>query len=189
MSSHTSHHHHQRPEPRRGGKRRAADAAKTQLPGEASAAAPPAPAGATSTTAGPTSASAPPPVTAAAAPGARLAGAIPAPTTAAPSAGWGVLLRVVWMGLGNLALAGLAVTITQAGGRFTFRDGLYAVLIVALAGVRWLDITRYGGTTADGRPATMRDLRRYVVLLVVVAAGLLVACHLAGRWLAGLPAT
>jgi hypothetical protein len=94
-------------------------------------------------------------------------------------------LRVIWMGLGNLGLAAVAVTITQAGGRFSFRDGLYVVLIAALAGVRWLDITRYGGTTADGRPATRRDLWRYVAVLVAVAAGLLVVCHLGGRWLAG----
>ena len=86
-------------------------------------------------------------------------------------------------GLGNLGLAALAVTIMQAGGVLSLRDALYGALVLVLACVRWLDITRYAGTTADSRPATMRDLRRYAVILAGVAAlGWLVA-HVVGRWL------
>ena len=51
----------------------------------------------------------------------------------------------------------------------------------ALAAVRFVDIRWLDGRTADGAPATAADLRRYVVGLVAVAAGLWVLAHVAAR--------
>ena len=197
MSPHANHHHHHAGQSR---KRRPAVTPPPEVGAPAAPPLEPPPASPTQATSPlppapiPVATSRPPdPATTTRAPGPvqtapatrQLASTASTPSTAPArsTAGPGVLLRVIWMGLGNLALAGLAVTITQAGGRFGIRDLLYGALIALLAWVRWFDIARFAGTTADGRPATLAHLRRYVVLLVAVGAGVWVVAHLAGRWL------
>jgi hypothetical protein len=96
--------------------------------------------------------------------------------------GLGVALRLVWMGLGNLLLAAAAILIMQHPG-YSASDVLFWSTVLGLVLVRWLDISRYGGTTADYRPATPRDLRRYAVGLVAVAALAWVGAHLVGPML------
>jgi hypothetical protein len=103
-----------------------------------------------------------------------------APPSAAPaSSGARVALRLVWMGLGNLVLAAAAILIMQRGG-YSWRDVLFWGTAFGLVAVRGVDITVFGGTTADYRPATSRDLRRYAVRILALAAVVWVVSHLVG---------
>jgi hypothetical protein len=80
------------------------------------------------------------------------------------------------MAAGNVGLLALAWLIFQQH-RFSLLDGAYWAVVALLAGARHADIARFGGTTAEGAPATMRDFRRYAVGLLLAAAGLWVTVH------------
>ncbi|MGH2373237.1 MAG: hypothetical protein ACRDIC_07110 [bacterium] len=92
----------------------------------------------------------------------------------------GCLLRLFWMAFGNLALLVLILSISSRHG-FTLLDGLYWVVVTALASVRYIDITRFAGLTVDGTPATKHHFRRYATWLFVVAMALWIATHLLQR--------
>lgn len=78
-----------------------------------------------------------------------------------PAAG---LARAFWMMLGNILLLVLCLSIArQLPWTFTWRDAAYALGLATLLAVRWLDITRLGGRTADGDPATSADWRRWAL--------------------------
>jgi hypothetical protein len=75
------------------------------------------------------------------------------------------------MGAGNLALILTAMLIYRGAGWPT-ADILFGIIVLLLIWARYLDIVRYQGTTADGEPASMAHLKRYALILVVVAAAL-----------------
>jgi hypothetical protein len=50
------------------------------------------------------------------------------------------------------------------------RDGVFWTGVISTAAFRYVDIAKYRGQTAGGRPATMQDLRRYVIGLVTTAS-------------------
>ena len=106
------------------------------------------------------------------------------PTTATPSKQdtmTGCLLRLTWMAGGYLVLFFLAIAITQSGGwQPTWRDAAFVAVAVALIAVRYVDIRLFEGRDTEGKQATMVDWRRYAVLLVAMAAGLLLLAHLVG---------
>lgn len=78
-----------------------------------------------------------------------------------PAAG---IARAFWMMLGNILLLVLCLSIArQLPWTFTWRDGAYALGLATLLIVRWVDITRLGGRTADGDPATPVDWRRWAL--------------------------
>jgi hypothetical protein len=84
----------------------------------------------------------------------------------------GCLLRLFWMGLGNVALVLTALWIYQSAG-WSIADILFGVIPLLMIGSRYLDIVRHQGTTANGEePATMAHLKRYALTLVMVAAAL-----------------
>lgn len=81
----------------------------------------------------------------------------------------GGLLRLFWMGLGNLALVLTALWIYQSAG-WSIADVLFGAMLLLMIGVRYIDIVRYHGRTADGDDAaTTTHLKRYALTLVVVA--------------------
>jgi hypothetical protein len=90
--------------------------------------------------------------------------------------------RLTWMVLGPMALLLTAFTVASTGnGWLTPWDfGYFAVLTVMLLG-RCLEFREGNPQTADGQPATMSHLRRY--LLVAGAIGLVVwvAANLIGN--------
>ncbi len=108
---------------------------------------------------------------------------LPVPPRSVPDnragGGTGCLLRLLWMGIGNLVLVGAAALILQRGALSAY-DVLYWATVVGLGVVRYLDVALYGGTTADNRPATMADFRRYLLILGAVAVAVWAACHLIG---------
>ncbi|MEN6557521.1 MAG: hypothetical protein ABFC54_05000, partial [Thermoguttaceae bacterium] len=91
----------------------------------------------------------------------------------------GCLTRLFWMGIGNLMLVLVAVNIVQrrAGFAFSGLDVLFWGTVVALLAVRWVDIQFLQGQTADSRPATMADWRRYGLLVSSVSLIVWIVAH------------
>ena len=92
----------------------------------------------------------------------------------------GCLLRLFWMVAGNLALFVLILSIFNHGG-FSLLDGVYWLVVVGLAGARYIDITRFAGLTAEGTPASLVHFRRYGIWLVITATGLWILVHVLQR--------
>lgn len=88
----------------------------------------------------------------------------------------GCLLRLFWMAIANVGLLVLILSISSQSG-FTLLDGLYWVIVAAGVGARYVDISRFGGLTVDGTPASMTHFRRYAVRLFLVALGLWIGTH------------
>jgi hypothetical protein len=90
----------------------------------------------------------------------------------------GCLLRLSWMLGGNLAVLLIAVAIAQGGGTFfSFADAFFWLVVLAMVGIRYVDITRMKGLTAGGKPATLADWKRYVVILLAASLGLWGLAH------------
>jgi len=100
------------------------------------------------------------------------------PSAAAADGNASTLLRLGWMLAGNAALAVLA-TMILAGPAWTMtaKDLLYWLVVAAVIALRYVDVFRHHGQTADGAPATPRHFRRYVIGLLVVAAFVWTCCH------------
>lgn len=79
------------------------------------------------------------------------------------------IIRITWMAFGNLALFLCAIMGAQRTAPSAF-DFVFAGLVLGLAALRYVDIARYHGETAEGEPATLAHWRRYVLRLVVAAA-------------------
>lgn len=75
----------------------------------------------------------------------------------------GCFVRLGWIVGGNVLLAMLAVLIAR-GERWTLspKDAAFLVILGAAVALRYVDWKRFGGTTADGEPATLHHFRRYV---------------------------
>jgi len=91
----------------------------------------------------------------------------------------GVLARIYWMMAGQAILAVLALNIRKDGGEFgTLSDIAFLANLAGLVAVRYLDITRLGGQTTQGDPATLSDWRRFSIAAVAVWAVVFVVVHL-----------
>lgn len=100
----------------------------------------------------------------------------------APTSALGLILRLTWMAYGSLALPLLAVLIVQ-GGDFSALDVAFWALVGALVWVRYIDVTRFGGLTAEGEPASLQDWRRYTGYLFGASSFLWVVTLALRRWL------
>jgi hypothetical protein len=91
----------------------------------------------------------------------------------------GCLVRLFWMGVGNLILVLSAIGIAEkdAGFTLTGMDVLFWGVVLALAAVRYIDIRYLGGETADNRPASMSDWRRYAAILLGVSVLMWLGAH------------
>lgn len=78
------------------------------------------------------------------------------------------LTRLAWLvgGVGILAILTIVIARRAA---FSVVDVIFWTVVLLVAAVRLVDITRFNGETADGEPATVATWRRYVVTLVAVA--------------------
>lgn len=104
----------------------------------------------------------------------------PSSPSSPPAEGMGCiagLVRVTWLLFGNVVPVFLAVFIAEKDG-FSILDIFYWAAVAGLLLVRYIDITRLGGLTGDGEPATLRHWKRYAVRLVPVFAGVWVIAHL-----------
>ncbi len=90
----------------------------------------------------------------------------------------GCLARLYWLLLGNVALGVSAIGVFQSRGAWlSARDILYWALVLSLLCVRYADVRYLGGATATGQPASVRDWRRYAVLVLAASAGLWALMH------------
>jgi len=82
-----------------------------------------------------------------------------------------VLVRLVWMMFGNVALvvcAGLIVKRTAP----MVMDAAFFGVAASLVLVRYIDIARLHGLTAEAKPATLGDWWRYSAKLAAFSLGL-----------------
>lgn len=91
------------------------------------------------------------------------------PDAPEPQGCLGGLARMFWMVFGNGALILLTLTIARSK-RMTYLDVLFWALVIAMIIVRYVDITRLAGQTTSCGRASLRDWRRYVVVLAGIAA-------------------
>lgn len=87
-----------------------------------------------------------------------------------PNSGSGCLLRLYWMFGGNIILFFLAILIADK--RFPFPslpDLAYWIIVLTLFAVRYVDIRYMQGETAEGKTASMKDFRSYVLILVIAS--------------------
>lgn len=78
----------------------------------------------------------------------------------------GAVARLYWMLAGNVVLYLLALAIVQHGQQASTRDVAFFAVVASLILVRYLDITRLGGATGSGGPASLGDWYRYVACLL-----------------------
>jgi len=81
----------------------------------------------------------------------------------------GCLLRLFWMGFGNAALIYAALHLADTRD-LVVANAMFFGIAGALLIARAVDIRWFHGMTTDSRKATLADLRRYAVGLVVVVA-------------------
>jgi hypothetical protein len=93
--------------------------------------------------------------------------------------GMGCLTRILWIGVGNMALVFSATFIAQGHyASFSKADMVFWITVVLMVLIRYVDITRFQGLTAQGhQPATLAQWRRYVVLLIVISSLLWLLAH------------
>lgn len=92
----------------------------------------------------------------------------------------GCLVRLFWMGVGNLVLVLAAIGIYQnrAGFTLTTMDAILWGASLSLLVVRYVDVRYLAGETADNRPASMADWRRYAATVLGVSLVLWIGAHL-----------
>jgi hypothetical protein len=72
----------------------------------------------------------------------------------------GCLIHLFWLIVGNVALLIVAGQILfHTGGRFSVFDAIYWLFVVLILAARYADIRFFKGTTVDGKPSTLKDLR------------------------------
>jgi len=80
------------------------------------------------------------------------------------------LLRPFWMLIGNAVILLLALTLARLPPWTpSWRDGVFFASVACLVWSRWTDVTRHGGTSAQGEVMTRPMLLRWT-------AGAVAAC-------------
>jgi hypothetical protein len=88
----------------------------------------------------------------------------------ATQSGASVFARAYWMALGNLLLALLIVQIAGLPPwTVGWRDGALVAVVLSLVAVRFVDVTKLGGTDIYGSPATSAHVARYAASVAGVA--------------------
>jgi hypothetical protein len=96
-----------------------------------------------------------------------------------PSQFGGCLARLFWLMVGNLILVLAAIGIAQNPSGFapTGRDAIFWAAALALVAVRYVDIRYLYGKTADNRPASLSDWRRYAAAVLGISLAMWIAAH------------
>ena len=90
------------------------------------------------------------------------------PTNSKQGGGLSLLVRLLWMVIGNLILFFVACGIVAGQNKGVgSKDATYAIIVVLLMLTRYIDIKYLGGFTAQGAPASMRHWCRYIAGLII----------------------
>lgn len=101
------------------------------------------------------------------------------PEPAVSQSGGSCFLRLIWMIVGNIVLVLTARAIwVNRDSAFSWLDPFFWALVAALAAIRYWDMKKFGGQTATGKPVSPDLYRKYLYILIGVAAVLWVAAHL-----------
>jgi hypothetical protein len=82
-----------------------------------------------------------------------------------------ILLRMFWMMFGFVGLLILAAFVAK-GTAPVVMDVAYFAVASGIIAVRYVDIAKFKGQTAEGKPATLADWRRYALMMAVISGGL-----------------
>jgi len=93
----------------------------------------------------------------------------------------GLFVRLVWFFAGPAALMFLAFELIRRGS-FSAVDVAFGVVVGLIAIARYIDVTRYDGTTGAGVPMTRGALSRYMGQLVLFATIGWASAHGLGRY-------
>ena len=77
----------------------------------------------------------------------------------------------------------MTILLQDGNGWFTFRDILFAVILLAVILCRWADFRHGGRTDAYGEPVTASDLRRSTRIWAMAGGAIWVGAHLVGNYL------
>jgi hypothetical protein len=102
----------------------------------------------------------------------------PTPSSTERPGGLSVLVRLLWMVVGNVVLVVAAISIHHNRTLPSTADVVFWTTVAAMFAIRYIDGRFLRGRTATGEPATPASYRAYAVRLAVVAIMLWVAAHL-----------
>jgi len=95
---------------------------------------------------------------------------------------WVLGARLTWISVGPLALLGVAYGIVSKGtGWLTGLDAAFAIVAGLMLRGRWVEQRSGAATTATGKPATAEQFKRYVMLLIPLAAAGWVIANVVGN--------
>lgn len=89
--------------------------------------------------------------------------------------------RLMWMVLGPVLSFFIAYAIVNREGWFTTWDAAFGAVVALMVGGRWVEQRSGSAMTATGEPATVEHFRRYVRVLLPLAAGVWVAMNVLGN--------
>jgi len=90
-----------------------------------------------------------------------------------------LVVRLFWLIFGNfvLILCAIRMLFGEAGAGLSVIDAVYWVTVALLVVARYVDVTRLGGATSDGKPSTLADFRVYTAKLVASTVAAWVVLH------------
>jgi hypothetical protein len=88
-----------------------------------------------------------------------------------------VFVRLGWFMLGPGVMFLSFFAITQHGNSISWADGIFGLAAAACLVLRCVDVAFLKGQTGSGEPATMNDLWRYSIKLVIIVWALWGAAH------------
>jgi hypothetical protein len=89
-----------------------------------------------------------------------------------------VLIRILWMLIGNIVLAALAISMYHAKSIPSGKDVAFGVTLLFLLVIRYVDIRYLNGRTASDEPATPTTYRNYAIGLFVISLVAWAAAHM-----------
>lgn len=106
-------------------------------------------------------------------------------STPQPQPGFlGLVTRIVWVAVAPGAMLLVAVAVMERQLGLSYLDAIYWAAALLMIGARLLDVTRLGGTTSDGHPATMATWRRFALVVAGAAVALWGLAHGVAKLLA-----
>jgi hypothetical protein len=92
-----------------------------------------------------------------------------------------MLVRLIWIFLGNAALMFCAIYIAMRKAP-VLADIIFFLLAIGLVGIRFIDIRVFKGETSENVPATLKDWRRYTIRILIVAGVLYIMAKIAAHF-------
>ncbi len=97
------------------------------------------------------------------------------------SSGLALLGRLMWMMWGPMLLLFISYTIITNGGWITAWDAAFVVVVALMVGGRWLEQRSGSAMTATGAVASIDNFRKYVRVLLLLAAVAWITVNILGN--------